>query len=162
MSLYKGTHLIAGNDSVGIEKIIDQKLRERDEKRYYIGSIIIDTKNINPSDYLGFGTWEYFGEGKCLVGVDAGQTEFNTVEKTGGSKYLQKHNHEIGSGDGINSYIFGFAPETSLQVGPNHYYLKYDGTANGPRRIIGAKNTGNGDSENLQPYITVYIWKRIS
>lgn len=128
---------------------------------YPIGSIYISVIDVNPANYFG-GTWEAFGTGRTLVGVDATQTEFNTVLKTGGSKYLQKHNHDIGSGDGINSYIFGFAPETSPQVGQNHYYLKYDGTANGPRRIIGAKNTGNGDSENLQPYITVYMWRRIS
>ena len=32
------------------------------------------------------GTWVAFGSGKTLVGVDTNQTEFNTVEKSGGEK----------------------------------------------------------------------------
>lgn len=157
MSLYKGTHLIAGNDSVGIEKIIDQKLRERDEKRYYIGSIIIDTKNINPSDYLGFGTWEYFGEGKCLVGVDTGQTEFNTVEKTGGEKVHKLTIDEMPR----------HQPQALLNTGGSNTSgsaINWQVVNNG--RFYGGdmfKSFGGDKSHNnLQPYITVYIWKRIS
>lgn len=146
-------HNLEGGGRVSLENALNHI--------YPIGSIFITTVNQDPSPYLG-GKWESFGAGRVLVGFDFNQTEFNTILKTGGSKYLQKHNHEIGSGDGINSYIFGFAPETSPQVGPNHYYIKYNGTANGPSTIIGAKNTGNGDSGNLQPYIVVYMFKRIS
>lgn len=160
MSLYKGTHLIAGNDSVGIEKIIDQKLRERDEKRYYIGSIIIDTKNINPSDYLGFGTWEYFGEGKCLVGVDDTQTEFNTVEKTGGEKShvltineLAQHGHD---GNGNAFIVFG-ETQPVKGIGEGGLWTQGVGT------MTTTGTTGSNQAHNnLQPYITVYIWKRIS
>ena len=36
---------------------------------------------------------EQFAIGRTLVGVDTGQSEFNTVLKTGGHKELQSHNH---------------------------------------------------------------------
>ena len=51
-----------------------------------------------------FWTWEAYGKGQTLVGIDTPQTEFNIVGKTGGSKTvstklteanLPKHIHDI-------------------------------------------------------------------
>ena len=50
-----------------------------------VGSIYLSTSSTNPSTYFG-GTWERFANGQVLVGVDTQETEFNTVQKTGGSK----------------------------------------------------------------------------
>lgn len=50
-----------------------------------IGSIEINISGANPSTYLG-GTWVAWGTGKVPVGVNTNDTDFNTVEKTGGSK----------------------------------------------------------------------------
>ena len=50
-----------------------------------IGSIEINISGANPSTYLG-GTWVAWGTGKVPVGVNTSDTDFNTVEKTGGSK----------------------------------------------------------------------------
>ena len=54
-------------------------------KIYPVGSIYISTASTNPSSFLG-GTWEAYGKGQTLVGIDTNQTEFNTVGKTGGAK----------------------------------------------------------------------------
>lgn len=51
-----------------------------------IGSVFVSVANTNPATLLGFGTWVAFGTGRCLVGLDAGQTEFDTLEKVGGEK----------------------------------------------------------------------------
>lgn len=51
-----------------------------------VGSIFISTVDTNPADLLGGGTWEAFGSGRVLVGQDAGQSEFDTLGKTGGAK----------------------------------------------------------------------------
>lgn len=66
---------------------------------YPIGSIYISVIDVNPTNYFG-GTWEAFGTGRTLVGVDATQTEFNTVMKTRGEKThkltineMPGHNH---------------------------------------------------------------------
>lgn len=51
-----------------------------------VGSIFISAVSTNPATLLGFGTWSAFAAGRVLVGLDSGQTEFDTVEETGGSK----------------------------------------------------------------------------
>lgn len=61
---------------------------------YPVGSIKMTTSNVNPSTYLG-GTWAAWGSGKVPVGVST-DTEFNTVEKTGGAKTVNaSHTHAI-------------------------------------------------------------------
>ena len=119
-----------------------------------IGSIEINTSGENPSTYLG-GSWIEWGSGKVPVGVDTAQTEFATVEKTGGSKthtltlaQIPTHNHPIklGAGSSTGTAITYPGSETT-------YYNYSD--------IVG--NAGNSQPHNnLQPYITCYMWKRIS
>lgn len=53
---------------------------------YPIGAIFLSAVSTNPATLLGFGTWTAFGTGRMPVGYDAGQTEFNAAEKTGGAK----------------------------------------------------------------------------
>ena len=85
-----------------IKKEISNKILEDNKKKYYVGKLIFDTKNVNPATYLGFGTWQLWGSGRVPVGVDTSQTEFNTVEKTGGEKThkltvaeLASHTHKF-------------------------------------------------------------------
>ena len=51
-----------------------------------IGAIYINVTGTNPAAELGYGTWSAFGAGRVLVGVDTGDTDFDTVMETGGSK----------------------------------------------------------------------------
>lgn len=51
-----------------------------------IGSVFIGVVSTNPGTLLGYGTWSSFGAGKVLVGLDSGDTDFDTVEETGGAK----------------------------------------------------------------------------
>ena len=65
---------------------------------YPVGAIFPTVNSVNPGTYLTGTTWELFGAGKTLVGVDATDDEFNTVEKTGGQKeYVYTHAHTINS-----------------------------------------------------------------
>jgi microcystin-dependent protein len=51
-----------------------------------VGSIYISVSSeFDPSAHFG-GTWEEFGSGRVLVGQDAGQGEFDTLEEVGGEK----------------------------------------------------------------------------
>lgn len=64
---------------------------------YRVGDVIISTNNENPSKWYG-GTWEIFAPGRTLVCIDTSQPEFNSIKKTGGSKYMQQHNHSASTG----------------------------------------------------------------
>ena len=128
---------------------------------YPVGSLYLTVGSEDPNTTIG-GTWVRFGNGKTLVGVDTSQTEFNSVEKTGGSKHLQKHYHDIRWGDydgsGVTISCAG-SGEDVLNIG-GWNWDKNTSNSNGSGSNIYTCLTGTGDSGNLQPYITVYMWKR--
>ena len=74
---------------------------------YPVGSIYISTNITSAkdlSDKLGVGTWESYGKGKTLIGVDSSDNDYKNVNKTGGSKTvklntsnLPSHSHVIPS-----------------------------------------------------------------
>ena len=140
-------------------------------KSYPVGSIYISTSSTNPGSTYG-GTWVEYGKGKTLVGVDSSDSDFDTVEKIGGEKThiltideMPSHMHKVRlsySQNGLNnSWVEGnFAVNWST----------YSDTAwatgtirgNGGNGQFGiTNNVGSSQSHNnLQPYITVYMWKR--
>lgn len=128
---------------------------------YPVGSIYISVNNVNPSTYFG-GTWVSFGAGRCLVGVDTSQAEFNMVQKTGGSKYLQEHYHDIrwGGSNGVGVTISDTGSGlTALNITNFNWTYNVAGDKGSASNMYTNKE-GTGSSENLQPYITVYMWKR--
>lgn len=132
------------------------------ESIYPIGSQYVNfTDNTNPATLLGFGVWVAV-EGRVIVGYDGSQTEFNAAEKTGGHKAIAAHTHTIG---GL------FMPQGTgalvLNDRSGDGILLSDNAVNGANGEFwgGTKNTdssGAGNAGNLQPYITAYVWKRIS
>lgn len=144
---------------------------------YPVGSIYMSVNNVNPSNYFG-GTWETWGSGKVPVGVDTTQTEFNTVEKTGGEKThtlsvdeIPSHSHGMNSsGDHTHTYT-GFiqcaVTSSATYTAIAHKRYNSDGTSTpASMNSSGAhshtiNNSGGSQAHNnLQPYITCYMWKR--
>ena len=111
---------------------------------YPVGSIYFSVENISPSTWLG-GTWEIWGAGRVPVGVDVSQTEFNEAEKTGGEKTHRLSKLEIPHlGSGVAYEGTGIA----------------SGSGWGDTWLGGANEGENAAHNNLQPYITCYMWKR--
>lgn len=145
-------------------------------KKHPIGSIEINVSGTNPSEYIG-GTWESYGSGRVLVGVDTSQTEFNTVMKTGGEKTVTlntnqipshshgarlnnsgEHQHSMWFGGGANSGDGGQIPVANSRWGRDTADMS---TGDHDHGGITVDNTGGNQAHNnLQPYITVYIWRR--
>lgn len=134
---------------------------------YPVGAIYMSVDSTNPSEIFG-GTWEAFAQGRVLVGVDTNQIEFNEVEKTGGSKFLQEHTHTINSAGAHTHNVKALSGSAS---GSGSCLESFGNGAPKTRTVSGAalsagshthtmSSAGDGDSENLQPYITCYMWKR--
>lgn len=131
---------------------------------YRVGDLFLTTIATNPSRFLG-GKWELFGPGRCLVCVDTSQTEFNSVKKTGGSKYLQQHYHDVRwyspDGAGITISCRG-SGDPCLNIGGWNWDYNTVQSDIYTTSNLRTNREGTGDSGNLQPYITCYVWIRIA
>lgn len=113
---------------------------------YPVGSIFITTVSTNPSSYMG-GTWVRFGNGQTLVGVNESDGDFNTPNKTGGSKtnsnfLLQGRNY-----GGLSGGSTGGEYKGRVWVSPTGLSNNDVVAQPFPQSVV-------------QPYITVYMWKR--
>lgn len=137
-----------------IEKAINEAMLAVKKAENPIGHIRMETTDVNPANYLGFGTWVLWGSGKVPVGVDASDTDFSTVEKTGGEK-----THTLTTNE-IPKHKHGIAVRNNSAIG------LYETKATNSTGDVGSAYTqeaGGGQAHNnLQPYITCYMWKRVS
>lgn len=121
------------------------------ENAYPVGSIFMSIDPTNPATIFGFGTWVAWGAGRVPVGVDIGQTEFDTVEETGGAK-----THQLSVSEMPSHNHFANNTTRGLTTSSGTYSFSEGGFS------IRAYNNAGGDQphNNLQPYITCYMWKR--
>lgn len=122
---------------------------------YPVGSIYMSVSSTNPGSFFG-GTWVQWGNGRVPLGMGSnGTTNYTTVQATGGSEtvtlttaQIPSHSHRIMNyypGGGSSGY--SYCPDVG--GGSVGYYN------------MGTEATGSGQAHNnLQPYITCYMWKR--
>lgn len=158
---------------------------------YPVGSIYTNSSDsTNPATLLGFGTWSRFAQGRVLVSIDGGDSDFGGVGQTGGSKAVtlteaQMPNHDHGvdapytetstngehqhgtPGDpvftsatgnqraavGGSGQQFRWSIGSMFGAGNHRHGIKIPAFLSGKR--------GNSQAHtNLQPYVTVYMWRR--
>jgi hypothetical protein len=138
---------------------------------YPVGSIYINAGvTTNPGTLLGFGTWTAFGAGRVMVGLNGSDTLFDTLEETGGSKdaTLVSHTHTATVTDPGHTHnldgqtIQGGVNNSPSAVTDNNTRPLGFQTASATTGIsVGISTTGSSATDaNLQPYITVAMWKR--
>lgn len=177
-----------------------------------VGSVFISVASTNPGTLLGYGTWSAFGAGRVLVGLDSGDTDFDTAEETGGAKtkaisahsgatvsdhashthdYSQvlNHTHPVtdpghthltqryptatgaSSGFTIDTSMSGTLADNTLPTKSNTTGITTTnpaggvatGTSAGPSATLShtvGQASAHSDLNVVQPYITVYMWKR--
>jgi len=138
------TTAVAALDAAAINAIV-----------YPVGSIYFNaTVATNPNTLLGFGTWAIYGAGKVMVGLDAGDTDFDAVTDTGGSKTHTLITAEMPAHTHTTSGNVSGTPGSATQtVGSG---------GSGPASNVNTSDStgGGGAHNNLQPYVVVHMWKR--
>lgn len=126
---------------------------------YPVGSIYMNTSNAtSPSTLMSFATWQAMGQGRCLIGAG------------GSSDGTETRNFTAGQGDGKFSHTLT-VPQmprhriklpTFNESGFVNGFVEAGGGSNNPTTTytdyIGADEPHN----NMQPYLVVYMWKRIA
>ena len=140
---------------------------------YPVGSIYMSVNSTNPASLFG-GSWGAWGSGRVPVGVNTSDSNFNSVEKTGGASthtlttaQMPSHTHtQNAHSHGVRYKDFAGLTATSggwIVLRRNESGDGYDGTDGDGAISTTAtnQNTGGGGAHNnLQPYITCYMWKR--
>ena len=166
--------------------LLKEYIQQFAKTMYPVGSIYMSVTSTNPAIYFG-GTWVAWGSGRVPVGINTSDSNFNTVEKTGGASavtltasQMPSHTHTFtGSSTTTNSaggHTHNIGRDTDGGAGSSRYTVHSAGTsgaqATSPTSSAGAHthsltpkgknaNTGGGGSHtNLQPYIVCYMWKR--
>ena len=147
-----------GENKCKVEVVPKEKLLDL---IYPVGAIYMSVKNTNPGTLFG-GTWTAWGSGRVPVGVNTSDSNFNSVEKTGGASTVtltesQIPSHYHGFTDGAEAIVYnnvGWA-------GTGNDFAAFKAPTSGTISATRTGNTGGGGSHNnLQPYITCYMWKR--
>ena len=137
---------------------------------YPVNTIYTTYGTQTPEQLFGIGTWTEVGQGRVLVGRDTGQTEFDTIGKTGGAKshtltaaQLPEHRHALFADAGTNR-----PPLTASNYskalgtdGSNDNEYSINGVES-PEPALGLSSAvGAGQAHNnLQPYLVVRMWRR--
>ena len=103
---------------------------------------------------IGGTTWAAFGAGKVLVGVDTGDSDFNTIEETGGAK---TGSHTLTTAE-MPAHTHNYGNSTVSENMSIHDIAGLRGST-----TTATSSTGGGSAHThpiVQPYITVYFWKR--
>ena len=155
------------------------------KKIYPVGSIYMSTVSTNPATLFGFGTWEAMPAGHVLLaqGKSSWGTTYNAGSTGGEATHqltvgeLPSHGHSASTnttgnhththpgwqmGEGIRHQDGCSAiPQRGDQGGYNGTYTF--STAGNHSHTITVNNTGSNTAHNnMQPYLTVYMWKRVS
>jgi hypothetical protein len=141
---------------------------------YPVGAVYCSVVNTSPSTLFG-GTWSVFAAGRVLVGLDSGDTDFDTAEETRGAKTTQSSAQSFAGTP--SSVIVNHVHVQSLPTGQsgsqNSGTRDTTTTGSGADALSTANPTGGAASYTpagtntpgvatsvVQPSIVVYMWKR--
>ena len=111
---------------------------------YPVGSVYISLTNTNPGTYLK-GTWEQFAQGRTLVGAGAGNDGLN------------RQTFEVNDTGGEYKHLLTKKELSFIDYGA---LLQQNGSVIGVHSH-GPEQSGSEKLSLMQPYYTVYFWKRV-
>jgi hypothetical protein len=139
-----------------------------------VGSVYIAVDSTDPATRFGGGTWAAFASGRMLVGINAGDADFDTAEEAGGAKAssaVVNHTHAVSVTDPGHAHVENSnnattgglrgwgAADTSTGTSTATGYS----TASATTGITATTENPAGGAASfslMNPYIVVYMWKR--
>lgn len=121
---------------------------------YPVGSIVTFYDTVDHSSFLGL-TWTRFAAGKMVVGYDSSDTDFDTIGNTGGVKTVTLTVDQIPSHRHSATSAGSRGKSQADTSGSSGYAWNSDGGYTG--------YSGGGQAHNnMPPYITAALWRRIA
>lgn len=136
-----------------------------------VGTIFMNVTSTSPSLLLGGGTWVRWGQGRVPIGVYEADGRFDQPEEAGGVydvalSWGQMPQHYHGVNDGGHVHDTGaYNQQVDARVGGGLYLMRrgglYGENVATSYANVSIQNAGNNEAHtNVQPYLTVYMWKR--
>lgn len=139
---------LTANGDVSLPKLINQI--------YPVGSVYITYNNNNPGNFLG-GTWVQFGQGRTLIGQGTGNdgsTSMSFTANSTGGEY--KHKLTVDEMPSHNHQYYSPVVQKVAASSSGSTYGNYN-----KQYLIGTDYAGgDGYHNNIQPYVTVFFWRR--
>lgn len=163
-----------------IETMINSAIVQSWDIRFPVGTIYGNGQSMtNPGEFMGFGAWEPYAEGRVVAGIAADGT-FDTIGKT-----LGEEDHILSQSEMPDYNLTGNTNTTG-----SHNHINYSnltrfsggtsevGLASGSRKYLSAATNSNAGSHshtvtinsggdgiahnNIQPTIVAAMWIRVS
>lgn len=128
-----------------------------------VGSVYIAVVATNPGTLLGYGTWVAFATGRMLIGINPGNTLFDTAEELGGSAdaITVAHSHTITDPGHVHTQLWKSTTGGSSAGGdPNSISNTTVNTGSATTGISVNSAGSSGTNANYPPFLAVYMWKR--
>ena len=136
------TKLLVANGGTVMYRDWNKLVNSIKNAMYPVGSVYITYNNVNPGTFIG-GTWVQFGQGRTLMGQGTGNdgsTSMSfTANNTGG-----KYNHSMSRKDIGYTYYGALLNSNGNQMGVHDH----------------DSDMKKAKIPLLQPYITVFFWRR--
>ena len=169
--------LKVGIDASADPNSLDYKLANLPQA-WPVGSVFVSVVATDPATLLGYGTWAAIGAGRTLIGLDAGDSDFDAAEKIGGAKTVTLTGAQSGvaaHGHGVtdpgHSHLTqryptatggssGFTIDTSMSgTLVNNTLPTASATTGLTVNNASAANAAEAH-QNMPPFFVVYFWKR--
>lgn len=155
-------------DGSAVFAVRDKRMQAMIDMLYPVGTVYATTESVKP-EFMNYGTWEQVAQGRTLIGAGTG-TDNNNLSMTfkagdSGGEY----NHRLSTDEIPMMYIqsdgFGGLFGQSINGGAsirNEGFAPSNGMSYGDR--ANTLHVGGNDTphNNIQPYLVVYIFKRVA
>ena len=135
---------------------------------YPIGSIYMNVNSTNPGTLFG-GTWEQI-QGKFLLGMSSSYpagSQGGEASHTLTTEEMPSHGHNPANEAGYYGFITNSKKAFSIgdmgsQSGSGRYYPYASAAFDISRNTLTGTTGGGKSHNNMPPYLSIYIWKRIA